>query len=41
VNSEPDEKLFDLDDSEGEPVASSGSRRGNITGSFFHLVDYL
>ncbi len=41
VISEPDEKLFNLFDSEGAPVASGGSRRGHVTGSFFHFVDYL
>ncbi len=41
VISEPDEKLFNLFDSEGEPVASGGSRRGHVTGSFFHFVDNL
>jgi hypothetical protein len=38
---ESDEKLFDLFDAEGAQLESSGSRRGRITGSFFHFVDRL
>ncbi|MFA5900332.1 MAG: cobyrinate a,c-diamide synthase [Hyphomicrobium sp.] len=35
----PDEALADVDDAAGNPVAEGGSRRGAVTGSFFHAID--
>ena len=37
----PDEKLAVVTDADGNAVAEGGSRRGHITGSFFHMVDQL
>jgi cobyrinic acid a,c-diamide synthase len=34
-----DEPLFSVTDSEGQPVAETGSRRGLVSGSFFHRID--
>jgi cobyrinic acid a,c-diamide synthase len=39
VVTQPDEPLADIRDASGEPAAETGSRRGNVTGSFFHMVD--
>jgi cobyrinic acid a,c-diamide synthase len=39
VVAQPDQPLADIRDASGEPVAETGSRRGNVTGSFFHMVD--
>lgn len=39
VTSLTDDALFALADSDGNEVNSGSSRRGNVTGSFFHLVD--
>jgi cobyrinic acid a,c-diamide synthase len=36
---QPDQPLADIRDASGEPTAETGSRRGNVTGSFFHMVD--
>jgi cobyrinic acid a,c-diamide synthase len=36
---QPDQPLADIRDASGEPVAETGSRRGNASGSFFHMVD--
>ncbi|PWR19605.1 cobyrinate a,c-diamide synthase [Zavarzinia compransoris] len=33
-----DEPLFKVEDAAGQPVAAGGSRRGPVTGSFFHLI---
>jgi cobyrinic acid a,c-diamide synthase len=33
-----DEPLVDLYDAQGKPVAESGSRRGNVSGTFFHVI---
>lgn len=38
IIAQPDEPLADMTDALGQPVASSGSRRGRVTGSFFHLI---
>lgn len=38
VVEQPDEPLAHVTDAMGVPVASSGSRRGQVTGSFFHLI---
>ncbi|WP_019833053.1 cobyrinate a,c-diamide synthase [Sphingomonas sp. PR090111-T3T-6A] len=35
---QPDEPLADVIDAEGRAVSASGSRRGHVTGTFFHLV---
>ncbi len=33
-----DEPLADLSDAEGRPLGPAGSRRGSVTGSFFHAI---
>jgi cobyrinic acid a,c-diamide synthase len=35
----PDSPLFHLRDSDGNELGQRGSRRGLVTGSFFHLID--
>ncbi|MBK5959990.1 cobyrinic acid a,c-diamide synthase [Rhodoplanes elegans] len=35
----PDEALADCFDATGAAVAESGARRGNVTGTFFHVID--
>lgn len=35
---QPDAPLADVADAEGAPVAETGSRRGHVTGTFFHLI---
>jgi cobyrinic acid a,c-diamide synthase len=35
----PDEALVEAQDSNHAPVADRGSRRGSVTGAFFHLID--
>jgi cobyrinic acid a,c-diamide synthase len=35
---QPDEPLAHVTDAIGDPVSSTGSRRGHVTGGFFHLV---
>ncbi|MBS0269634.1 MAG: cobyrinate a,c-diamide synthase [Proteobacteria bacterium] len=39
VLASPDESLFQLRNSDGEALAGGGSRRGRVTGSFFHFID--
>ncbi|MBS0239515.1 MAG: cobyrinate a,c-diamide synthase [Proteobacteria bacterium] len=39
VLASPDEPLFQLRNSDGEALAGGGSRRGQVTGSFFHFID--
>lgn len=39
VLAQPDQPLADIRDASGEPATETGSRRGNVTGSFFHMVD--
>ena len=34
-----DEPLADIRDAAGAPVAECGSRRGAVTGTFFHVID--
>ncbi len=34
-----DEPLADLFDAQSKPVAERGARRGNVSGSFFHMID--
>jgi cobyrinic acid a,c-diamide synthase len=33
-----DEPLAELRDAQGQPVAESGSRRGHVSGTFFHVI---
>ena len=35
---EPDEPLAQVADADGNPVPETGSRRGRVTGTFFHLI---
>ncbi|MEX0287081.1 MAG: cobyrinate a,c-diamide synthase [Paracoccaceae bacterium] len=35
---EADEPLADVVDAEGNPVPETGSKRGHVTGTFFHLI---
>jgi len=35
---QPDAPLFDVRDANGEPVAETGSVRGHVTGTFFHMI---
>lgn len=35
----PDEPLAEICDGAGTPVAEQGSRRGAVTGTFFHVID--
>ncbi|WP_300034645.1 cobyrinate a,c-diamide synthase [uncultured Roseobacter sp.] len=35
---QPDSPLADVFDADGNPVPETGSRRGNVTGTFFHLI---
>ncbi|MEO8421291.1 MAG: cobyrinate a,c-diamide synthase [Hyphomicrobium sp.] len=37
--SNTDEPLADICDAAGAPVAERGSRRGSVTGTFFHVID--
>jgi cobyrinic acid a,c-diamide synthase len=39
IVAQPDEPLADIRDASGVPTAETGSRRGRVTGSFFHMVD--
>jgi cobyrinic acid a,c-diamide synthase len=39
VLANPDEPLADIRGTDGAPVAERGSRRGAVTGSFFHVID--
>jgi len=34
-----DNPFADISDAAGNPVAERGSRRGNVTGTFFHVID--
>lgn len=34
-----DETLFDVSDAKGNSLGTMGSRRGQVSGSFFHLID--
>lgn len=38
ILNEPDEPLADVFDADGNPVPETGSRRGHVTGTFFHLI---
>ena len=35
---EPDAPLADVYDADGNPVPETGSRKGQVTGTFFHLI---
>ncbi len=35
----PDEPLFRMEDADGKTLTSGGSRKGLVTGSFFHFID--
>ncbi len=35
---EPDAPLAEVSDADGNPVPETGSRRGHVTGTFFHLI---
>ncbi len=39
LTANPDEPLADVCDAGGNPVAERGSRRGAVTGTFFHVID--
>ncbi|HEY0328011.1 MAG TPA: cobyrinate a,c-diamide synthase [Rhodopseudomonas sp.] len=39
VINQPDQPLAAICDAAGVPTAETGSRRGRVTGSFFHIVD--
>ena len=34
----PDEPLVRLSDGQGQPLGDAGSRRGRVTGTFFHAI---
>ncbi len=38
ILTQPDDALAHVTDAEGTPVPETGSRRGSVTGSFFHLI---
>ena len=38
ILSQPDTPLFHVVDAQGEAVAETGSMRGHVTGSFFHMI---
>lgn len=38
ILNEPDPPLADVADADGNPVPETGSRQGQVTGSFFHLI---
>ncbi|WP_333834133.1 cobyrinate a,c-diamide synthase [Rubrimonas sp.] len=38
ILAQPDAPLAAVADADGEPVAETGSRRGQVTGTFFHLI---
>ncbi|MEM6608095.1 MAG: cobyrinate a,c-diamide synthase [Pseudomonadota bacterium] len=38
ILSEPDSALAEVRDADGKPVPETGSRRGHVTGTFFHLI---
>lgn len=39
ILSAADEPLADVFDANGQPVSETGSRRGSVTGTFFHAID--
>jgi len=38
IMDEPDTPLAEVADADGNPVPETGSRRGHVTGTFFHLI---
>ena len=38
IVSQPDEPLGKVTDADGQPVAETGSRRGRVTGTYFHMI---
>ena len=38
ILAEPDTALAEVRDADGNPVPETGSRRGHVTGTFFHLI---
>jgi cobyrinic acid a,c-diamide synthase len=38
IIAQPDAALADVSDANDVDVAETGSRRGNVTGTFFHLI---
>jgi cobyrinic acid a,c-diamide synthase len=38
ILSQPDAPLANVTDADGAPVTETGSRRGHVTGTFFHLI---
>jgi cobyrinic acid a,c-diamide synthase len=38
ILAQPDAALADVCDANGADVAETGSRRGNVSGTFFHLI---
>lgn len=38
ILNQPDAPLAEVADADGNPVPETGSRRGNVTGTFFHLI---
>ena len=38
ILNEPDAPLAQVADADGNPVPETGSRRGHVTGTFFHLI---
>jgi len=38
ILAEPDDPLAEIGDADGAPVPETGSRRGHVTGTFFHLI---
>ncbi len=41
VSPGPDEKLLDLTDAQGHPVADASGRRGHVSGTFFHAIAHV
>ena len=38
VLAQPDDPLAAIADADGAPVPETGSHRGHVTGTFFHLI---
>jgi cobyrinic acid a,c-diamide synthase len=38
IVTQPDPQLAQVQDAEGNEVAESGSHRGRVSGSYFHLI---
>lgn len=41
VTANPDDPLVVAQDASRQPVPERGSRRGSVTGSFFHVIDRI